>query len=94
VADENGWTVDSPESALHGGYVVRGCVEAVLGSNTLVSSMLGLVSFILFSFLYGSGEVNSLISRPLCAITPPATVLPVVKRNWRRFGRGDPGEGL
>jgi hypothetical protein len=58
------------------------------------NTMLGLVSFILLSFLYGSGEVNSLISRPLCAITPAATVLPVVKRNWRRFGRGDPGEGL
>ena len=37
VADENGWTADSPERAFHGGYVVRGCVEAVLGSNTLVS---------------------------------------------------------
>jgi len=36
VADENGWTADSPERAFHGGYVVRGCVEAVLGSNTLV----------------------------------------------------------
>jgi hypothetical protein len=58
------------------------------------NTMLGLVSFILLSFLYGSGEVNSLISRPLCAIAPAATALPVVKRNWRRFGRGDPGEGL
>src|SRR5215472_9134432 len=36
VADENGWTADSPEHAFHGGYVVRGCVEAVLGGNTLV----------------------------------------------------------
>ena len=36
VADENGWTADSPERAFHGGYVVRGCVEAVLGSYTLV----------------------------------------------------------
>jgi hypothetical protein len=30
VTDENGWTADSPERAFHGGYVVRGCVEAVL----------------------------------------------------------------
>ena len=37
VADENGWTADSPERAFHGSYVVCGCVEAVLGSNTLVS---------------------------------------------------------
>jgi len=37
VADENGWTANSRERAFHGGYVVRGCVEAVLGGNTLVS---------------------------------------------------------
>src|SRR5262249_27981561 len=49
--------------------------------------------FILLSFLYGCCEVNSFISRPPCAITPAAAVLPVVKRNWRRFGRGDSGEG-
>src|SRR5580704_13896252 len=36
VTDENGWTADSPERAFHGGYVVRGCVETVLGGNTLV----------------------------------------------------------
>jgi len=29
---------------------------------------------------------------PLGAITPAAIVLPMVKRNWRRFGRGDVGE--
>ncbi|PWT77968.1 MAG: hypothetical protein C5B58_15980 [Acidobacteria bacterium] len=56
------------------------------------NTMLGLVPFILLSFLSVCGEVNSFISRLLCAITPAATVLPVVKRNWRRFGRGDPGE--
>jgi hypothetical protein len=56
------------------------------------NTMLGLLPVILLSFLYGCGEVNSFISRPLCAITPAATVLPVVKRNWRRFGRGDPAE--
>jgi hypothetical protein len=43
------------------------------------NTMLGLVSFILLSFLYGCGEVNWFISRPLCAITPAATVLPPVK---------------
>ena len=36
VADQNGWTADAPERAFDGGYVVRGCVEAVLGSNTLM----------------------------------------------------------
>src|SRR6266852_9687082 len=56
------------------------------------NTMLGLVSFILLSFLYGCGEVNWFITRPLCAITPAATVLPLVNRNWRRFGRGDSGE--
>src|SRR5215467_2230154 len=54
--------------------------------------MLGLVAFILLSFFCGCNEVNSFISRPLssegiyAAITPAATVLLVVKRNWRRFG--------
>ena len=47
----------------------------------------------LISFLYGCGELNWFVSRPLCAITPAATVLQVVKRNWRRFGCGDSGEG-
>jgi hypothetical protein len=56
------------------------------------NTMLGLVPFILLSFLSGCGEVNPFISRPLCAITPAATVLPLVKRNWRRFGRGDSKE--
>jgi hypothetical protein len=62
------------------------------------NTMLALASFIFLSFLYGCGEANSLIMRPLTpegvyvAITPPATVLPVVRRNWRRFGRGDSGE--
>jgi hypothetical protein len=56
------------------------------------NTMLGLVSFIVLSFLYGRGEVNSFISRPLGAITAAASVLPVVKRNWRRFGRGNSGE--
>ena len=36
VADENGWTADSRERAFHGGFVIRRCVEAVLGGNTLV----------------------------------------------------------
>jgi hypothetical protein len=64
------------------------------------NTMLGLVPFILLSFLYGCNEVNSLISRPLireglCAlITPVATVLPVVRRNWRRFGCSSFEEGL
>ena len=54
--------------------------------------------FMVLSFLSGGGEVNSFISRPLipegmyAAITPPATVLPVVRRNWRRFDRGVSGE--
>src|SRR5262249_31948771 len=56
------------------------------------NTMLSLVPFILLSFWDGCGEVNSFISRPPCAITPAATALPVVKRNWRRFGRGDSGE--
>jgi hypothetical protein len=56
------------------------------------NTMLGFVPFILLSFLYGCDEVKPLISRPLCANTPAAIVLPVVKRNWRRFGRGDPAE--
>jgi hypothetical protein len=58
------------------------------------NTMLGLVSFILLSFLYGCGEVNWFISRPLCAITLEATVLPPAKRNWRRLGRADSGERL
>src|SRR5262249_19665455 len=55
-------------------------------------TMLGLVPFILISFMYGCGEVNWFISRPLVskgiddAITPAATVPPVFRRNSRRFG--------
>jgi hypothetical protein len=57
------------------------------------NTMLGLVPFILLSFSYGCGEGKlPFISRPLGAITPAATVLPMVKRNWRRFDRGDLGE--
>jgi hypothetical protein len=56
------------------------------------NTMLGLVPFILLSFLSGCGDVNPGISRPLCAITPAATVLPLAKRNWRRFGLGDSKE--
>src|SRR5262249_11830867 len=56
------------------------------------NTMLGLVPFILFSFLAGCDEVIWLISRPGCAITPAASVLPVVKRNWRRLARGDSRE--
>jgi hypothetical protein len=50
------------------------------------------VPFILPSFSYGCGEANLFISRPLGAITPAAIVLPMVKRNWRRFGHSDLGE--
>jgi hypothetical protein len=45
------------------------------------NTMLSLVSFILLSFLYGCGEVNSFIRGLLCAITPAAIMLPPVKRN-------------
>jgi|SRR5215469_3534286 len=64
------------------------------------NTMLGLVPFISLSFLYGCGEVNSFIGLPLiseglyAAITPAATVLLVVKRNWRRFGCSSFDEGL
>src|SRR5215813_13917232 len=60
--------------------------------------ILALVPFILLSFLYVFDEVNSFISRPLisegiyAAITPAATVLPVVSRNWRRVGLADPND--
>jgi hypothetical protein len=43
------------------------------------NTMLGLVPFILLSCSYGCGEVKSFSSRPLCAITLAATVLPVLK---------------
>src|SRR5262249_9176140 len=62
------------------------------------NTMLGLVPFILSSLLSDCCEVNAFVSRPLipegmcAAITLPTTVLPVVRRNWRRFGRGDSGE--
>jgi len=64
------------------------------------NTMLGLLLFIWLSFLFGRGEVNSFISRPLiseglyAAITPAATVLLVVKRNWRRFGCRSCEKGL
>src|SRR5215469_13509333 len=56
------------------------------------NTMLGLVPFMLLSFLDACGEVNSFISRPPCLITPAAIVPPVIKRNWRRLDRGDSGE--